>query len=80
MPSMAVNLHLFDGTQTRVCVDINQYGQLPAVIVDPRTEDGGVLPGTWLGESHNSRPDGTSYRAVPRHDLAPTAKESSDDT
>ena len=77
---MTVSLHLPDGTQTRVYVDINQYGQLPAVIVDPATEDGRVLPGTWLGESHDGRPDGTSYRAGPPRDLAPTAKESSDDT
>jgi hypothetical protein len=42
-------------------VPVNRYGQLPAVLVDPKTIAGPVVEGVWLGDSRNHGADGFNY-------------------
>jgi hypothetical protein len=64
MPETTVLLILSDGSKAWTRVPTNRHGQLPAVIVDPRDDQGCVISGTWLGDSRDGRMDGSVYESV----------------
>ncbi|TFD56691.1 hypothetical protein E3T41_16090 [Cryobacterium sp. Hh38] len=47
---------------TKVTLDTNQFGQLPTVLVNPRSDAGRTLSGLWLGDPQDFGADGTTYR------------------
>jgi hypothetical protein len=46
----------------KIVLDMNRYGQLPTVLINPRSTDGRIVPGIWLGDPHDFASDGTTYR------------------
>jgi hypothetical protein len=42
-------------------VPVNRHGQIPAVLVDPKSIAGPVLEGVWLGDSRDHDSDGINY-------------------
>lgn len=61
--STIVRLYLtrisFRYVETRV--PVNRHGQIPAVLVDPKSVAGSVIEGVWLGDSRDYGPDGINY-------------------
>jgi hypothetical protein len=52
----------FRHVKTRV--PVNRYGQIPAVLVNPKCVAGSVIEGVWLGDSHDYGADGIRYVRV----------------
>ena len=48
----------------KTLLSLNQFGQLPTVLVNPRSQTGRVVPGIWLGDPQDFTADGTTYRWV----------------
>lgn len=61
MPSAIIRVH------------VNQFGHVPAVLVDPIDRKGRVVHGTWLGADLDDRADGTSYIKVGSRKWRPNA-------
>jgi hypothetical protein len=47
---------------TKVTLNTNQFGQLPTVLVNPRSDAGRAMSGLWLGDPRDFGADGTTYR------------------
>jgi hypothetical protein len=63
--TLAINLYTdVDGEQFRLVLAINEYGQLPSVLIDPVGSDGQTLFGTWFGLSRDRMLDVTHYRRI----------------
>ena len=45
-------------------VRVNQFGHVPAVLIDPIDRKGRVVQGMWLGADLDDRADGTAYIKV----------------
>ncbi|MGO4105772.1 hypothetical protein AB4Y63_17675 [Leifsonia sp. YAF41] len=45
-------------------LELNEYGQLPAVLVDPLDQSGEVVPGLWLIEYTRADVEPTAYRRI----------------
>lgn len=48
----------------KISVSVNQFGQLPTVLINPRSTTGHIIPGIWLGDPQDFTADGTAYRLV----------------
>jgi hypothetical protein len=60
-----VRLHALDGsTIGMMAVRVNQHGELPALIVDPKDSEGRVMAGLWLGQMVGRVFDGTTYHQI----------------
>lgn len=58
---------------TIIRVRVNQFGHVPAVLVDPIDRKGRVIHGIWLGADLDDRADGTSYIKVSSGKWRPNA-------
>ncbi|KGJ79289.1 hypothetical protein GY21_05720 [Cryobacterium roopkundense] len=47
---------------TKIWLRVNDFGQLPTVLVNPRSAHGRIVPGIWLGDPQDFTVDGTTYR------------------
>jgi hypothetical protein len=47
---------------TKVTLNTNQFGQLPTVLVIPRSDAGRTVSSLWLGDPQDSSADGTTYQ------------------
>jgi len=45
-------------------VTVNQHGELPVLIVDPKDPDGRVIPGMWLAQMFGRVLDRVSYHQI----------------
>jgi len=60
-----VTLHALDGSKIgMMAVRVNQHGEPPALIVDPRDSEGRVMPGLWLGQMSGRVMDNTTYHQI----------------
>lgn len=46
----------------KILLSLNRHGQLPTVLINPRSTAGRIVPGIWLGEPKDFTADGTRYR------------------
>ncbi|MBB5641104.1 hypothetical protein [Cryobacterium roopkundense] len=47
-----------------VSLSMNQFGQLPTVLINPRSNAGRAISGIWLGDPQDFTTDGTTYRWI----------------
>lgn len=60
-----ITLHSSDGSRIgMMAVRVNQHGELPALIVDPKDSQGRVMPGLWLAQMFGRVLDGASYHQI----------------
>ena len=52
----------------KISLSMNQFGQLPAVLINPRSTVGRIIPGIWLGDPQDFTTDGTTYRYLTEGD------------
>ena len=45
----------------KTSLSMNQFGQLPAVLINPTSNTGRIIPGIWLGNPQDFTADGTTY-------------------
>jgi len=48
----------------RIPLVVNRFGQLPTVLINPRSRAGHVISGIWLGDPQDLTADGTTYQWV----------------
>ncbi|WP_233550749.1 hypothetical protein [Cryobacterium melibiosiphilum] len=54
----------------RILLGLNRHGQLPAVLINPKSTAGRIVPGIWLGQPNDFAADGTRYRWLAAADYA----------
>lgn len=58
-----VNLHQPEGV-AKVPIPVNERGELPAVLINPRDAQGRLVPGTWLAGRNGDAELTTCYEPL----------------